>query len=526
MPRTFHQIVLKHLLAYRENNPDFIFIPRQANRNNRFEQGYCFQGTEGYAFVGLINKSGGINKTRSVGLVFYPVDKGIECHFEIVHKGESDEDLIRFYDTLKEEFNHGKDSYENQKFISHIGTVYPDDATELFEFLDIVYPKVIRVAQESGIKGLFISESKFEKLINKIEEYDKSDSTAQKLPQLILVNLTWNSKDWKEPTVDDSNHRYVQEGNVPGESWNFKKDASWNDEDYIYGYAQFTNQPTIQENLLLIFYSQGKIVGFYGDAEIGDFTEEAFKNLSGLKDLSFVLENKIDNIKEKGFLEDKERIGQIGFTYLQKPETFDAIIEEAIRLNPKQALQLDHLKTWYYKGVTPTETQEDMNQLINALEQLSEIQVKDYFNHLDLIVQRFDLSQNDERLVFNIAQGNCNFHIGQRYVFILSYNGTTKKYGVISKNRLNNDSEAFKDDPESTYFNYYVDNLNRFTAIDDHLIAVDEELQANVKSSRSKYDNLCFREMVFNDLFRDEVYQKLFNTNKTSNMNPNTILYS
>jgi len=373
MPRTFHQIALKHLLSYRENNPDFIFIPRQRNTNNRFEQGFCFQGNDGYAFVGLINKSGGINKTRSVGLVFYPTDEGIECHFEIVHKGESDEGLIHFYDTLKEEFNHGKESYENQKFVSHIGTVYPDDATELYDFLDLAYPKVRRVALESGINDLFISESKFEKLINTIKEYDTTVSIEQSLPQLILINLTWNSKDWKEPSVDISNHRYVQDGNVPGESWNFKKDASWNDEDYIYGYAQFTNQPTIQENLLLIFHSQGKIVGFYGDANIGNFTEEAFKNLSGARDLSFVLENKIDDIKEKGFLEDKERIGQIGFTYLQKPETFESIIKEAIHLNPNQEKQLLELMKWYKSSSDTYKLDQNMSNKSEEMDSLNQI---------------------------------------------------------------------------------------------------------------------------------------------------------
>ncbi|QJP34337.1 AAA domain-containing protein [Nonlabens sp. Ci31] len=520
--KNFHFTVYEYLIAYHAVNPSFTFLTRKRDsKKYKKEDGYILVGNDDYATAGLVNRKGANLSSRAISLFFVKTgENSFDVKLDINYNDDLNATDKNALDQLVSRLNLESNDTRQQVAVAQ---VKDDDTNQLFEYLNRFYPILLNWSESSETKDFLVSKTEFKKLTKKIKPYLKSNQ--QELPQLILVNLTWNSKDWKEPSVDISNHGYVKEGNVPGESWNFQVDAPWNDEDYLYGYAQFTNEPTIKDNLLLIFYSQGKIVGFYGDAQIGNFTEEAFKNLSGDRALSFVLENKIDGIKEKGFLEDKERIGQIGFTYLQESVTFDVIVEEAIRLNPNQALQLDHLKTWYYSGATPSDTQEDMDELMSALRQLSKQQIKDYFKHLELLKDEFKLNINDERIVFNIAQGNLNFHIGQRYVFNLSFEKTSKIYGVISKNKLNENSEAFKDNPESTYFNYYLENLQNFTVLEDHFIAVKEELDATIKCSRLKFDNPFFREMVFNTPFRNEVYQKLFDSNQSSMINPNTILY-
>jgi len=179
--------------------------------------------------------------------------------------------------------------------------------------------------------------------------FKKNDINKKKY---ILSNITWNSNDWKKPSNDKSNHKWVQiEGNIPHESWNFDFDNSRNTEDKIYGYNQWTKPPTVTgSNNLIIFYSDGKIVGFYGKVEIlkesVPVSENEDYNLIAEKDLSLVLENKIEDIKTKGYLENKQKMGMIGFTYLKSEDNIIRILNEAKLLNPNQSKKINAIIAW------------------------------------------------------------------------------------------------------------------------------------------------------------------------------------
>ncbi len=352
---TFHDSILTNLLKYKEQNPDFIFIPRQRNTKDRLKDGYWFQGNSGYAFVGLFNRTGGVNMTRSLGLVFWPVENYLECHLELVHKGEKDAQVLKIYETIKTKIG-GFEQKEPEKFTIYIGDT-SDGFKTIFNFLDKYYKTIIDIVEKEGRTDLLLNENRFDQFLENIKVQ------RQKLIELadinkLIVNITWNSKDWKEESDDQSNHRYVKDGNVPGESWNFAKDANYNAQDYIYGFAQFTNQPKIAGKTILVFYSKGKIVGFYGNAEIGEFKQgkDFHFNLKGQKNISFVLDNKIENVKEKGFLEDKQRVGMAGFNYLHQNKTIIDILKEALHLNPNQAEEITRLKNWFIEN-SPIESE-------------------------------------------------------------------------------------------------------------------------------------------------------------------------
>lgn len=168
---------------------------------------------------------------------------------------------------------------------------------------------------------------------------------------LIMVNLTWNSRDWKGPSQDPSNHGYVKEGNTPMESWNFDLANSRNPAGQVLGFVQHTAPPRLEgDNNLVIFHSAGKVVGFYGK---GRFLKDKpaasdgnLYNVIGDRTLSLVLGTKLDDVKAKGYLENKERMGQNGFIYLEKPETALRMIDEALALNPSQTDILNNLRNW------------------------------------------------------------------------------------------------------------------------------------------------------------------------------------
>ena len=198
------------------------------------------------------------------------------------------------------------------------------------------------------------------------EEYESIKSLISKMNKLI-INISWNSKDWKEESQDKSNHEWVKNGGIPFESWNFADDAEGNTEEHIFGYAKFTNNPKISGKSIFIFYSDKKIVGFYGNAAIVDKkVKDNVLNLRGDQNISFVLENKIENIVEKGYLEDGKRIGQGGFNYLHKNETVLKILEEALLLNPNQKEEILRLKEWFMKETQSNQSNENLNKSSNV----------------------------------------------------------------------------------------------------------------------------------------------------------------
>jgi 5-methylcytosine-specific restriction protein B len=170
--------------------------------------------------------------------------------------------------------------------------------------------------------------------------------------KIIIANITWNSNDWKNVSKDPSNFGQVKDGTKPNESFNFDFENNSDENNRVYGYVQFTQNryPKFQgRGNLIVFYSNGKIVGFYGDAAIEREIvkiNDWFKNISGDRNLSFVLETKIEDIKTKGYLEDKERVGHIGFSYISNKMTVINILSEAERLNPNQKDKIKKLKDW------------------------------------------------------------------------------------------------------------------------------------------------------------------------------------
>lgn len=176
------------------------------------------------------------------------------------------------------------------------------------------------------------------------ETYDESTS-------YIIANIAWNDNGWKKPSDNKTGFRWTQqEGNIANESWNFDFENSNNTMDHIYGYAQFQNPPQKAEtNKFAIFFSSNKkIVGIYGNAEIEkvpiELGNDRISNLIGDRSLCIAFENMIDDTDKK-FLFGKQRISQGGFNNITKDNALD-ILDEAIRLNPNQKIELNQIKRW------------------------------------------------------------------------------------------------------------------------------------------------------------------------------------
>ena len=324
------------------------FWLRRRNTNERLDNGFWFNGTDKYIHIGISKVGSGNLSTQSIGFLIHDINtENITCGIEILFRGEKRQNHIDCYSKIADELGGFNKPRSDQFFKAYSGDIW----TSLDDFFLVQYPRIMKIINECGLSNeLEIEEEDFEKSLNKVLQKQKELESKDK-PKFLIANITWNSKDWKEVSEDASGHAWVGGANIPHESWNFDLENDRNPADKVVGFAKFTHPPKVEgNNNLIVFYSQNKIVGFYGKAEIlkewVSVNEQDSYNLIGEKDLAVVLENKIENLKQKGFLEDKERVGQVGFSYLEKTNTVLKIIDEAIGLNPNQFNVLNKIKDW------------------------------------------------------------------------------------------------------------------------------------------------------------------------------------
>ncbi|WP_405210391.1 AAA family ATPase [Dokdonia sp. Asnod2-E02] len=168
----FHQKIHDYLLNYRTNfDSSFNFIVRQRastkDKNylgGKFAQGLVFQGTNDYCFVGLVDKSGGANATKSVGLVFKPIQDGFTVNLDIVFPGETDQWLVDFYKSLASKFDDIRWDPKGTRAYKIIGDFQEGQPQLIYDWLKQNYPIIKQVAIDSEIPDLIISDQKFQEL--------------------------------------------------------------------------------------------------------------------------------------------------------------------------------------------------------------------------------------------------------------------------------------------------------------------------------------------------------------------------
>ncbi|MBL0200334.1 MAG: AAA family ATPase [Chitinophagaceae bacterium] len=333
----------------------------------------------------------------------------------------------------------------------------------------------------------------------------------------ILVNVSWNSNDWKGVSGDKSGHKWVSKGNTPHESWNFDFGNSRNTPELIRGYCQFTKPPKVTgNNNLIIFYSKNQIVGFYGNAEVlpiaVNINKQESYNLVGVRPLCVLLNNKITDALEKGYLEDKQRVGQIGFSYLEKEITIKKIIHEAIKLNPDQREQLNVLLGWLQ-----IEKYEDPFFTI-CKKQIPE-DLKFYLDYLRQLTRSLDLIEDDVRLVFSCKQNKLSFIVGQRYCVNMRNDNGKTEFAFITQTETDLKHSEF-DGKAKAYYNLTDKSQHLNEQIANVMAAIKVELGRTKISGISNSDNKFFRNSIFSKSTSTENHHYM---NESSSLN--TILF-
>lgn len=541
MSNILHEKVFEFCESYRSSHPDFFYWLRERNTKNRFEDGIWFQGKEDYAFVGLYNRSGGTNMTRSVGLVFSMAGDKFSCTLENVFNEENNQKVLSFYEQLRQSIG-GFSQVHKTKYSKLLSI---DDGFEAaVEFLDSTKASLDELVLKNGLSDLLITGPDFEKKLEKINQYRSSSQSTNEFKYLI-ANITWNSNDWKEPSHDKSGHKWVSGGGQPHESWNFDFDNPRNPSGKIFGFVQVTNPPKVYgDNNLVIFYSNDKIVGFYGKCEFLSkpeiYNEDQSYNLIAEREYCIGLAAKIEDVKKKGYLEDKDRVGQIGFNYLKRKETIIKILDEAIELNPDQEEKLKSLKEWVNDSGPSTPSEKDWEDaLIRNITIIGQREKVDwFFSSLNEIVSRFQLKNDDPRISFSTPRSQQKYlsaTVGQRYIialenkstpneisFELGLIGTRKDEGLFKNGRgfmKTGEYESHSADEIPPAYYYFDDKAIPFEepVKQAWVKAVGTELD-NVKSSSfRKHHNPLFFKAVVDPNYREYLMNKIFNSNKPMN---------
>ncbi len=168
---SLHEKVYQLIEECRLEFPDFYFLYRQNDRKikdketTKFQEGTWFQGNENYAFVGLYDRSGGANMTRSMGLVFTLDQDLLRCYIELSHKGEEDLKVVEFYHEMMEMIG-GFTEVKKEGYHRLFSTTNVRDAIK--QFLQNEKPKIDQLIRDRQLDHLFITKNKFEKIRTRI----------------------------------------------------------------------------------------------------------------------------------------------------------------------------------------------------------------------------------------------------------------------------------------------------------------------------------------------------------------------
>ena len=177
--------------------------------------------------------------------------------------------------------------------------------------------------------------------------------------------------------------------------------------------------------------------------------------------------------------------------------------------------------SWDQRDEDSEESEEDV-EFHEIKNRFSEEDLETYFGFLKEFINRLDLKRGDRRIVLGCKRNRLNFMIGQRYCWNMFPKYKGGKFGVISMEPLNENSDAYEGNSPQPYYTY----SHQFSPSSEDMQSILEgmrfELNRTNKSGLLKYHNKEFEDYIFSD-HADSSIKKL--KNPYLNQNLNTILY-
>lgn len=188
--------ILNYLIEYRKTHPAFHFLPRSnKDRHGRLFSGQWFQGGN-YINVSLVPRPGGNHSTKQIGFeVVLQNPENPECRLILVHKGESQPQILDFYSDLKDRLKNdglkewGKDLW---------GLVYSGDIMDALKTcLERHVPIIQDLIKKHDVgKWLSITSPSMQNKIDRILKIRETLSDNERR----IARLCWNENGWILPS--------------------------------------------------------------------------------------------------------------------------------------------------------------------------------------------------------------------------------------------------------------------------------------------------------------------------------------
>lgn len=202
------------------------------------------------------------------------------------------------------------------------------------------------------------------------------------------------------------------------------------------------------------------------------------------------LQELANQIKQENLLDDKNFIKKYREFY-QKPDWDD------------RYLMIQNVLYVVFRDFKETD-------LVSLLKDFNRKDLEEYYEFLDKIIERFDLQQKDQRLVFNFRDKKfIVFTIGQRYIWrVRNSKSGELTFGAISTDAFTENHSNFDGNPTA-----YWNGTNTISEVINYQIkvfeAIEKELIRTQISGYFKHNKKDLEKMAFDIDFRNEILNQL-----------------
>ena len=177
-----HQDVFKLLETLKLENL-YYTLRKNNTKDNRLNNGFYFQGTERYAFVGLFKKSSSVNKTKMFGLIFQQNSVEIVLICDLAFS----ENEKLFCTKIAELFKLTK-TKENKNIIKYVKNIFdgsldesPVPVGDFLKYFISKRPEIEKLIKENQLDtaNFLGSQADFSEMLEKISKIRKSYSETQ-----------------------------------------------------------------------------------------------------------------------------------------------------------------------------------------------------------------------------------------------------------------------------------------------------------------------------------------------------------
>lgn len=483
----YSDIILDHLLKYKEAHPDFTFSLRQrdfakADSPKRLEHGQWFQGSD-YIFVPLFKIGDSARKIKTFGFALNFDKSGniSSSTITISFKGGiTNRKDIDFHKKLAQEIGIELNDYNCGDFVFES----PSSIIENLDYyLNTIRPIAIRLLNEFNLVNKYsYNETDFQKYLGRINEIRDSSEINYWIFQ-------------GSPKIYDA-------------------ETALND-NAVSTWTVSSHKDKIKEGDKFILWLTGANAGCYA---LGTIASEVTMMKEDDAEMSYYVSPtpQIEN--------NRVRI-TIDYNLTESPVLWEMVKEDEAFADFKgsnQGTNFTATKEQYESFLDLASMENDNFEKV--LQKFEFEDLKSYFNLLFEIIDTLNLKQGEERLLFTYRKDRLSFTIGQRIALLLLKKHHKGKYFVLTKDKIRPTSENFAG-KEPLPFGTYLKELDLVPSERQSVFdGVLQELKRVQRSSYRSKNYSDFEEAVFNPAFRLR-FQKITNPIMSYTAPINQILY-